>query len=424
MIIKINNKNVWFNKTDSISISFTNIPIDFLKFNDGQEILWKVERKKFDFGYNTLHIEVVDYYCTDYNTFIKQKNDELIRNLIFEVLDWVKLEPLLSSFQKEKIAFLLKNTSSVNETKTLEFNSGIDYQVTNQKIKQEPIITNFSEEFTININDCRFMLGYVKFSKHIKRLNHTIDFKIINDNILAEFDNIKYWFSKKLKTKKFKIRATFILTNNKLTTYEAVSNDVDKIDQQLIEGIKVMRTLAITKSIRPKDLNKALFTSDDLYSLDNTNDLDGNVFKQTEKDILDTLIEKGNVRNKRELTYLSGSKQSLNYRMRFTNHPKFGFIFTIEGELNNHFIWELLNSHATYIWTIGKEKKEIELQYKRIESTINTILECGRENYKRAYQTANQDNDLIFNVINHKNKNSGLIDEFPIWKHRINELIT
>ena len=214
------------------------------------------------------------------------------------------------------------------------------------------------------------------------------------------------------------------MTDNQLTEFSATSKDIDNIDQNLIEGVKVQRTLEITKSIRPQEIDKGLFTSDDLYSLDSTNDLEGNVFRQTEKDILEMLIEKCNVRNKRELTYLSGSKQSMNYKIRFTNHPIFGFIFIAEGEQNNHFIWELLNSHATYIWTIEKGKKEIELQYKRIEITINTILDCGREMYKRAYKTTNQDNDLILNVIYHKDKGSQLIDDFPKWKHRINELIT
>jgi hypothetical protein len=54
----------------------------------------------------------------------------------------------------------------------------------------------------------------------------------------------------------------------------------------------------------------------------------------------------------------------------------------------------------------------------------NIILDCGREKYKRAYKTSKQDYDLILNVIYHKDKSSQLIDEFPKWKHRINELIT
>ena len=260
----------------------------------------------------------------------------------------------------------------------------------------------------------------VGFTKYIKRFDKSIEFKIFNDNILPEFDNIKYWFSKKLKTKKIKVKAVFKNENE----FEATSEEIEKINSDLIEGVKLQRTLEITQTYRPNEVDKALFTADDIFLLDDENDLQGNIFKQSENDILDFLIEKINVRNKRELTYLSGKKHSIKYRIRFTNHPNFGFIFLVEGELNNHFIWELLNTNATYIWTIEKEKTTIDLQYKRIEMTINTILNIKREPYKRAFKSKTVDTDLIFNVVNHKDKESDFIDGFPRWKQRINDLLT
>lgn len=433
ILLKIKNDKIWFNETDFIDIKQTDIPIEHLSFTSSREIFWKVEMKKFDKNSNKLFIEIKHYNCNDLSTFLSQKLKKEIKYLEFGKFNWKYLEPLLSSYQRIKLINQLTNSEDIpykqKTTKEATFNntetkSHSNYNPEFITINREPITVKLEEEFAIDFNDSVFMLGYVKFSKHIKWLNQTLDFKIENENILTEFDNIKYWFSKKLKIKKFIVKAYFTLIDNQLTEFSATSKDIDNIDQNLIEGVKVQRTLEITKSIRPQEIDKGLFTADDLFSLDNKNDLEGNVFKQTEKDILEMLVEKCNVRNKRELTYLSGSKQSLNYRIRFTNHPNFGFIFTTEGELNNHFIWELLNSHATYIWTIEKGRKEIELQYKRLETTINTILECGREKYKRAYKTTNQDNDLILNVIYHKDKGSQLIDEFPKWKHRINELIT
>ena len=428
ILLKIKNDRIWFNETDFIDIKQTDIPIEHLKFNSYRELFWKVLMKEFDKISNKLSVEIIDYNYSDFKTFVSQKPKQEIRYLEFGKFKWPDLEPLLSIHQRSKFINQLTNINNKysdlkQEQDTISRKSdknGIE-KIT---INEAPVVTKFAEEFAIDFNDSVFMLGYVRFSKYIKKLNQSLDFKITNENILSEFDNIKYWFSKKLKTKKFRVEATFTLIDNRLAEFSATSKDIDAIDQNLIEGVKVQRTLEITKSIRPQEMDKALFTSDDLYSLDNTNDLEGNVFRQTEKDILDILIERCNVRNKRELTYLSGSKQSLNYRIRFTNHPNFGFIFLAEGELNNHFIWELLNSHATYIWTIEKGNKEIESQYKRIEVTINTILDCGREKYKRAYRTTDQDSDLILNVIYHKDKGSQLIDEFPKWKHRINELIT
>jgi hypothetical protein len=427
ILLKITNDKIWFNDTDSIEISFTDIPYEHILFHSHRDIYWKVQLIEFDKNTNRLYLNILNYSYNDLSTFLAQKPKKEIKYLKFDKFNWKYLEPLLSGYQKKKFIHQLINADyrgyesrKINESPNYK-SAGFEGQ---NSIIRQPFVIKVEEEFAIDFKDSAFMLGYIKFSKYIKELNQTIDFKIINENILPEFDNIKYWFSKKLKTKKFNVKVIIIRTDNLITDSSATSKEIDSIDQHLIEGVKVQRTLGIIKSIRPQEIEKSLFTSDDLYSLDSKNDLEGNVFKQTEKDILDLLIEKSDVRNKKELSYLSGSKQSINYRIRFTNHPIFGFIFLAEGELNNHFIWELLNSNATYIWTIEKGIKEIETQYKRIESVINTILDCGREQYKRAYRTANQDNDLVFNVINHKDIGSQLIDEFPRWKHRINELIT
>lgn len=423
ILLKISNDKIWFNDKDFIDIRNTDIPFKYMSFISHRQIFWKVQLKNFSQKSGKLTVDIINYNYPDSSSFDSQKPKQSIKYLEFKTFDWRFLEPMLSSYQKIKFINQLTHI----DTKQYDNRSSQEKQIKESskiEIDEEPIVKKFEEEFAVKFNDSDFMLGYIKFSKYIKKLNQNVDFKIANENILPEFDNIKYWFAKKLEIKKFKVKATFTLIDNQLSEFSATSKDIDRIDQNLIEGVKVQRTLEITKCIRPRDLDKALFTSDDLYSLDRTNDLEGNIFKQTEKDILNLLIEKSDVRNKRELTYLSGSMQSLNYRIRFTNHPNFGFIFLTEGELNNHFIWELLNSHATYVWTIEKGKREIELQYKRIEATINTILDHGRDKYKRAYRTNNQDNDLVFNVINHKDKTSQLIDEFPKWKHRINELIT
>lgn len=287
-----------------------------------------------------------------------------------------------------------------------------------------PITTIISEIFWVNFNDAHFMLGYVAFKKHIKKIDKNVDFKITNDHILAEFDNIKYWFSKKLKTKRFYVKANITLIDNQVNEINATSKEIDLITPELIDSIKYLRTLELTKAPKESGVDKSLFTAGDIFSQIDTEDIEGNVFKQSEQDILNFLIEKSNVRNKKELAYLSGKKQSENHSIRYTLHPNFGFLFLVEGLDNYHFVWELLNSHATYIWTIDKSEQDIKRQFKRIESIVNTIRTNGREKYKSAYKNTHQDNDLVFRVINHKDIGSDLVDEFPNWKNKLNEQLS
>ena len=77
-----------------------------------------------------------------------------------------------------------------------------------------------------------------------------------------------------------------------------------------------------------------------------------------------TLIESESPRNVKQLVYLSGKKHERTQKIRFTLNPLFGFIFFISGKNKNHICWELLNSHATYIWSFNKElsiESQIEL---------------------------------------------------------------
>jgi hypothetical protein len=268
------------------------------------------------------------------------------------------------------------------------------------------------------------MLGYVTFKKFIKRLGREIEFKIENDNILAEFDNIKYWFSKKLKSKKFKVKANITVIGNDIKEIKATSKEIDLITEDIINSIKYSRMMSLISPPKNNNLDKSLFTAEEIFAQIDTEDTGGNVFNQNGQDILNSLMQKDNIRNKKELAYLSGSKQSANHPLRYTLNPNFGFLFFVEGLENNHFIWELLNSNATYIWTFDKSDNEIQLQFKRMESIINTIRSIGREAYKRAYNQTHQDNDLGFRIITHEDISSKLVDAFPKWKSKLNEQLT
>lgn len=369
-----------------------------------------------------IHVEILSYNSgtPKISEFQKEKQTELSKfnHLTFKSVDTVGVYS--SANNKGNRSFEPKASNFIR----VESNNPIIIDSNTQSQIDKPQSKNISEIFWVNFNDAQFMLGYVSFKKHIKEIDKIINFKIPNDHILSEFDNIKYWFSKKLKTKKFQVKAHITLVDHQVNELKATSKEIDLITPELIDSIKYLRTLELTKAPKEIGIDKSLFTAEDIFSQIDTDDIEGNVFKQSEKDILNFLTEKGNVRNKKELAYLSGKKQSENHPIRYTLYPNFGFLFLIEGAENNHFVWELLNSHATYIWTIDKSEKEIKLQFKRIESTVNLIRTMGREEYKRAYRNGNIDSDLVFKVIKHKDIGSNFIDEFPKWKDKLNEQLT
>ena len=168
---------------------------------------------------------------------------------------------------------------------------------------------------------------------------------------------------------------------------------------------------------------KSLFSANEIFKQIDTADSEGNVFYQDENNVLSILLEKGNIRNKKNLDYLSGVKQSEKHKIRFTLHPDFGFLFLVEGETYNHFIWELRNSNATYLWSVEKSEKDIDGQFKRIEQTINTVKSLKRERYKQEYKSGLVDNDLKFYSIDHEKISTAEEEGFAKWKERLEALM-
>lgn len=445
LIIKVDNQAVQLCPELTIAIQQTNIPIEHCKFRSHVEIFWKVELIEYNTDSKCWKMKVIDYHANDINNFYRQKPTSEVVRIAFEPFDWLQFERNLSSYQKIKLLEVLDNhdTNHFFREETTEntrftfyasdltnepsLDNAQNAEISPNEIKQPertPIVEIHKIEFTVYFSDSYFMLGYVTFKKRIIETGEKVDFKIKNDLLLPEFDNIKSWFAKKLKTKKFTVNATISKIDGKISEATATSSQIALIDAEFIDSVKFQRTIALTNAPRVTEINKSLFSADEIFENLETENLEGNVFKQNEQAIFSFLLDNYKTRNRKYLEYLAGSKQTENSTLRFTLHPHFGFLFCIEGKENNHFIWELLNSHATYMWSIDKSEKSIDMQYKRIEDSVNIIRESGRQKYKRAYRQNHHDNDLIFCIIEHEKISSKFIDGFVTWKHRLNERIT
>jgi hypothetical protein len=425
VIIKIDNERIHFSPRFSIPISQTNIPNEHLRFHSHENIFWKLELIEYDHEHKRWKVKVADYFPEDITNFDRQKPNKEITQVAFERFDWEHLEQYLENYKKINLLPILDNIDAD------KFSRGDDWKPTLPKqrptfiISQSPNIEKtITKEFSVYFKDATFMLGSVLFKKYIKEVSTEVNFEIKNDHILPEFNNIKFWFAKKLHTKKFKVSAIIISVNGRVVDAIATSPEIELINSELIDSVKYERTIALTKEPRLTDTDKSLFTAEEIFDQIESSDVEGNVFKQSEEDILKSLLEKGNIRNKKQLEYLSGAKQTVNSKLHYTLYPNFGFLFLIEGKDNNHFVWELLNSHATYIWSMEKSGMALEHQYYRLEKTINTIRGTNREKYKRAYRNNSQDSDLVFRVINHDDISSNFIDGFVKWKQKLNEQLT
>ncbi|WP_020570214.1 hypothetical protein [Neolewinella persica] len=76
----------------------------------------------------------------------------------------------------------------------------------------------------------------------------------------------------------------------------------------------------------------------------------------------------------------------------------------------------MLDSHATYIWSIPKFWESLDDQYRAVEKEIAAIGQIGRSQYRRALHFEHE-----FWYVVHEAAESGVMDGFPRWKNRLLE---
>jgi hypothetical protein len=418
IIILVKDDRIYFNPDISISIKATNIPANALVFRSNESFYWKVAMVGYHNEDKRLEVEVIDYLSKDIALFELQQPRKPINALTFEALDWKFIEPMVAAFKKSELPGLIKN---------IDIEPKVEVPKPTQRsfFKYQPdlseVVTEQNLEFSVDINDLTFKLGFVTFSRYINAVEADVDFYIANDFLLPEFNFIRFWFAKKLKSKRIKVTARVVIKQDQVIDTSASSKQINLINQEFIEGIKNQRTLSLDKALKTTEIDKSLFTADELFAQINTEDEEGNIFKQSEEDILQSFLGDVEVRNKKHLAYLAAQKQSDKYKIRYTIHPQFGFLFMAEGETCNHFIWELLNSHATYVWSIDKKAINLDLQIQKINHAINLVRNYGRDYYKRSYRENQHDPNLVFAQIKHNEIGSDFVDAFPKWKAQLNE---
>lgn len=423
-LIKISKKRIYFTNDVHVSLNQTNFPEGSISFKHHLDIYLEVELSNYDLTQKALEIRIVDYSPENINPFYSQKLKKPINKLIFKELDWIELKKLLSSylttlpkkipeaFKKESIIESLAFTSEKVKAESTE-KQIIDNNEIQGSIQKELEIITRNLSFSVLFSDAKFHLGYISIVKKFPFVKHPIEFNISNNLILSEYDYIKNYFSNYYQSNSFNVTAIIKTKGEELLSINCNSEMIENIDEKIIENVKTSRTLNLTRVETKTENEKSTYNADEILSeLDDSS----NVFGQSEIEILITIIESKSPRNLKQLIYLSGEKHERTKKIRFTLNPLFGFIFFITGKRENHICWELLNSHATYLWSFDREIST-ESQIQLAELNINTIRQIGRMKYRSMIKNQQIDINAAFKVINHSKSKSK--DDFEVWKNKL-----
>jgi len=259
------------------------------------------------------------------------------------------------------------------------------------------------KQIKIAIEDLDFRYGNVGFEYIDKESNQRFDFEIENEELRPEFEVLKPYFTKVLKSKTLTIDIYSEIENGVILSQLAKSSNIENINKEIVDSVKF------------QFLNKSFIGQipTSKQNMLTTNELpkNQNIYTNAEN-VLEDLLKGKQYKHSRHIQFLAERHERNVMKLRFVLQP-FSFVFLLEGEQNYHIILETLDTEeATYIWHTEKSKSVLIDTIKQIDKELNIIREKGRQ----AYLETNPSNFSRI-VHDYSNDNKG----FTIWKGQLEE---
>lgn len=180
--------------------------------------------------------------------------------------------------------------------------------------KQNLII---ERQIKIAIEDLDFGYGNVGFEYVDKESNQRFNFQIENEEFRPEFEVLKPYLSKVLKSKSVMIDIYAELENGVILSQLATSSDIENINKELLESVKF------------KFLNKNFIgqISTSKQNILTTNELpkNQNIYSDAES-ILEDLLKVKQYKHSKHIQFLADKHERNVMKLRFALQP-FSFVF-------------------------------------------------------------------------------------------------
>lgn len=369
---------------------------------------WTIKVLKYIEEEKKIYCEVISYHVgvTEFGHYQK---------LIADKLNDIQIVTFRSIYTPGLLNTLNGNaTSAIRPQKSTHLDRNYDrYQ--SEHIVKIPLRQTIKSTFFVPLKRVSFKHGGVSFEKKFKELQKTLELAIINHDIREEFDAVKNYFANVLKTKKIEVTVTLGVTGKEAIPLEVKSPEIEKIDKQLIEDVKLDIVKSITKKTTDSEFEKSLFTMEEYFDTFTDEMVKSSTFYKNDKELFDDLLAIHNKKHYNNLGFLSSRHAHEIMKLRFVHKP-ISFVFLIQGARNYHIVWETLNTaEATYIWHVAKDISVLKMALRNIEAIINGFKATG----KRDYISLTEDE---FSRVYHDytDINSGFVK----WKDELESILT
>jgi hypothetical protein len=404
--LKINNTGAWYAAQGVIPWSSTNLPAQDFSFQERELIYWEAEMRGYNRATRRLSLRITDFEAAP-NTFQpNRKMKQPVTTLYFEPLDGEAFKAQLAHYKIDQLRKV--------------FIPGAPLPSVSPELRGIPPIKTALHgrvvSFKHSILELTFGNGKVTGKAELPGLVEPISFTILNDHLVAEFESIKPFFVKALKRQTVEVTSRLTFQEDLPLLKDTTSPQIARINADMLEVFRGRAVKSLLSPDKIKVVDKSLFTPEDVFDSLDDNELGKATLPQDGHDLLAEILRLQRVRNAKQLEFLAGRLHQPGTKLRFVLSPQFGFVFLAIGREANHFILELLNSHATYVWSIPKFWKSLEEQYRAVENEVAAIAQLGRGQYRR---TLHYEHEFWFIV--HEAAGSGVVDGFPRWKNRLLE---
>ena len=368
------------NQANAYPISILDLGMNIECFQKG--IVWKIKILNYKEDEGIIFGEILNYNLTI---------SEGILQLAFSLL------------RIEKIRFRTIDTggilSSVKLKKMLPTKSKTYAQIDPKEYK-ENIKTEDSPEIIPPINampDIQLPVQWWIFEKIIKipfknigfgnscvtipfylsAIRKEIIIEIPNADARPEFESIKEYFSKILRTKSITVSLRVKHNKQNVLSYEATSDEVNAINANIIDSVRFDFVRRDFKKFKGDGITKSILSFDDLKNSNQSI----KALLENDTSLLHEVLKMESAKHYLQIKYLATKHEATVLKLRFILQP-FSFIFLIAGENKYHLIWETLDSEeATYIWHIAKDKEALRAVIKEIETRLGEMKQTGRNSY-------------------------------------------
>lgn len=269
-------------------------------------------------------------------------------------------------------------------------------------------IVTIDKKIKVLIEQLDFRYGAVAFKYNVPEVKTELEFEVDNDDLRPEFEVLKSYFAKVLKSKYVEVEIFAEFENDVLVSQTANSINIEKINREIIESVKFrfIEKSIIGKRYLPNSEENLI----DLKGLQQ--EQNGSSLYNSEEELLRDLLENKHVKHQRQLKYLASRHEYTIMKLRFVLNP-FSFVFLLSGREEYHLVLETLDTEeATYIWHFDKNMHILKQKITTIDQDLNVIRNKGRQLFLE-----NQPENFSRIVHDYSDERKG----FVIWKDVLEE---